>query len=172
MSTAVATEGLTLPLEIGNVAVVDDNGGEHVECQMTGRFIVDLYQSGLLKLTGNIRPDHNREDGKLRGKTKKKVDKWTSELLEGDAVIGNISMRLNPDTSDYDIWTDDEENQTNLLIEQGELDCAVDSLSRIKAILAAAENPMRSFDLGTGLLRAIERQLTPCLGEGWLDKEE
>lgn len=149
MSNAVATEGLTLPLQIGNVALVDDNGGVHVECQMTGRYIMDLYQSGLLKLTGNIRPDHNREDGKLRGKTKKKVDKWTSELLEGDAVIGNISMRLNPDTSEYDIWTDDEENQTNLLIDQGELDCAVDSLSRIKAIIAAAENPMRSFDLGT-----------------------
>lgn len=149
MTIAVATEGLTLPLEIRNIGEVDDNGGTHVECQMTGRFLVDLYNSGLLKLTGNIRPDHNRDDGKLRGKTKSKVNKWTSELLAGNAIIGNISVRLNPETSVYDIWYDEETGFNNLTIEEGVLDCAVDSLSRIKAILAAADNPLGSFDLGT-----------------------
>lgn len=149
MTTAVDTEGLTLPLEIRNIAVVDDNGGEHVECQMTGRFIVDLYESELLKLTGNIRPEHNRDDGKLTGKTAKKVNKWTSELLAGDAIIGNISMRLDPTTSEHDIWYDEETGFTNMTVESGVLDCAVDSLSRIKAILAAANNPLGSFDLST-----------------------
>jgi predicted RNA binding protein YcfA (HicA-like mRNA interferase family) len=28
--------------------------------------------------------------------------------------------------------------------------------------------PMHNEDLGKGLLRAIERQLEPCLGERWL----
>ena len=149
MTTVVSTEGLTLPLEIKNIGEVDDNGGTHVECQMTGRYLVDLYQSGLLKLTGNIRPEHNREDGKLRGKTKHKVDKWTSELLAGNAIIGNISVRLNPEISKSEIWYDEETGFNNLTIEEGVLDSAVDSLSRIKAILAAAENPLGSFDLGT-----------------------
>lgn len=149
MTAAVDTEGLTLPLEIRNIAVVDDNGGEHVECQMTGRFLVDLHESELLKLTGNIRPDHNRQDGKLTGKTAKKVNKWTSELLAGDAIIGNISMRLDPTRSDYEIWYDEETGFTNMTIESGVLDCAVDSLSRIKAILAAANNPLGSFNLST-----------------------
>jgi predicted RNA binding protein YcfA (HicA-like mRNA interferase family) len=27
-------------------------------------------------------------------------------------------------------------------------------------------------DLGTGLLRAIERQLEPCLGKGWLREKK
>ena len=36
-----------------------------------------------------------------------------------------------------------------MTINSGVLDCAVDSLSRIKAILAAADNPLRSFNLGT-----------------------
>ncbi len=149
MTATVDTEGLTLPLDIKNIAVVDDNGGEHIECQMTGRFIVDLYESELLKLTGNIRPVHNRDDGKLTGKTAKKVNKWTSELLAGDAIIGNISMRLDPTKSEHDIWYDEETGLTNMTVESGILDCAVDSLSRIKAILAAANNPLGSFDLST-----------------------
>ena len=97
---------------------------------MTGRFLVDLYESELLKLTGNIRPVHNREDGKLTGKTAKKVNKWTSELLAGNAIIGNISMRLDPTKSDYDIWYDEETGFTNMTVESGVLDCAVDSLSQ------------------------------------------
>lgn len=147
MTVQVETEGLSLPLEILNVAEVDDAGGVHVECQMTGAYLVDLYKSGLLTLTGNIRPAHLQ--GKLTGKTKTKVNKWTSELLAGDAIIGNISIRLDPTISESAIWYDDETGQTNLTITSGVLDCAVDSLSRIKSILGAAENPLGSFDLTT-----------------------
>jgi hypothetical protein len=143
----VETEGLTLPLEIRNIAVVDDAGGEHIECQMTGAFLVDLYKSGLLTLTGNIRPSHNTE--KLTGKTKSKVGKWTRELLANDAIIGNISIRLDPTCSESEVWFDEETGQHCLTITQGVLDCAVDSLSRIKAIIAAADNPLASFDLST-----------------------
>ena len=147
MAVQVQTEGLELPLEIRNIAVVDDNGGEHIECQMTGRYLVDLRSSGLLTLTGNIRPSHNQE--RLKGKTRTKVDKWTRELLSNNAIIGNISVRLDPTKSDYQVWFDDETGEMCLTINDGVLDCAVDSLSRIKAILAAADNPLASFDLGT-----------------------
>lgn len=147
MTVQVEIEGLSLPLEILNVAEVDDAGGVHVECQMTGAYLVDLYKSGLLTLTGNIRPAHMQD--KLSGKTKTKVNKWTSELLAGDAIIGNISIRLDPTKSESDIWFDDETGQTNLTITAGVLDCAVDSLSRIKSILGAADNPLGSFDLAT-----------------------
>ncbi|CAH0200880.1 hypothetical protein SRABI83_01902 [Arthrobacter sp. Bi83] len=147
MTVHVETQGLTLPLEILNVSEVDDAGGVHVECQMTGAFIVDLYRSGLLVLTGNIRPAHMQ--AKLRGKTKAKVNKWTSELLANEAIIGNISVRLDPSKSESSIWFDDETGQNNLTITSGVLDCAVDSLSRIKSILAAADNPLGSFELST-----------------------
>lgn len=150
MTTRMAIEsvGLTLPLEIRNVGVVDDAGSHHVECQMTGSFLVDLHRSRLLTLTGNIRPAH-QEGIKLAGKTKRKVEKWTRELLANNAIIGNISVRLNPEQSDYELWYDDETGEDCLTITDGVLDCAVDSLSRIKAILAAADNPLASFDLGT-----------------------
>ena len=147
MTVQVETEGLTLPLEIRNIAEVDDAGGEHIECQMTGAFLVDLHKSGLLTLTGNIRPSHNM--GKLTGKTRSKVDKWTRELLDNSAIIGNISIRLDPTRSEYSVWFDDETGQTCLTITEGVLDCAVDSLSRIKAILGAADNPLASFNLST-----------------------
>jgi len=146
MTVAVET-GLEHPLLIRNIDLVDDAGGEHIECQMTGAYLVDLYKSGLLKLTGNIRPAHLHE--KLTGKTKTKVQKWTRELLANEAIIGNISIRLDPTSSESEIWFDDETGQTCLTINSGVLDCAVDSLSRIKAILAAADNPLRSFNLGT-----------------------
>ncbi len=147
MAAAVETEGLTYPLEILNVAEVDDAGGVHIECQMTGAYLVDLHKSGMLSLTGNIRPAHMQT--KLSGKTKSKVNKWTSELLANNAIIGNISVRLDPSTSEYHTWFDAETGQTNLTVTSGVLDCAVDSLSRIKSILVAADNPLASFDLGT-----------------------
>jgi DNA-sulfur modification-associated len=147
IETTQDQDELTHPLEIVNVNEVDDAGSVHVETQMTGRFLVDLHHRGLLTLTGNIRPAHMQE--KLAGKTKTKVNKWTTELLANDAIIGNISVRLDPSKADYEIWYDDESGQTNLTINQGTLDCAVDSLSRIKAILQAADNPLGSFNLDT-----------------------
>jgi hypothetical protein len=148
VSTVVVDEDVaTHPLEIVNVNEVDDNGGVHIEAQMTAAFLVDLHRRGLLTLTGNIRPAH--QQSRLTGKTRTKVNKWTSELLDNNAIIGNISVRLDPTRSEYEIWHDDETGLTNMTITEGVLDCAVDSLSRIKAILAAADNPLGSFNLDT-----------------------
>lgn len=141
------TDEPTHPLEIVNVNEVDDNGGVHIETQMTARFLLDLRQRGVLALTGNIRPAH--QQGRLTGKTRTKVNKWTEELLANNAIIGNISVRLDPTKSEYELWHDDETGLTNMTITEGILDCAVDSLSRIKAILGAADNPLGSFDLDT-----------------------
>lgn len=147
-STPEGPEGITPndPLDIKNISYVDDNGGEHVETQMTGAFLVDLYKKGQLVTTGNIRPAHNAP--RLLGKTRTKVNKWTEELLANEAIIGNISVRLDPTKADYEFW-DDETGTTNMTINSGILDCAVDSLSRIKAILAAADNNLGSFKLST-----------------------
>ena len=138
---------LELPLDIRNVSRVDDAGSEQLECTMTGSYLIDLVDSGLLTLTGNIRPGHQQD--RLAGKLKTKVNKWTSELLANNAIIGNISVRLDPTKSKYELWQDDETGLTNMTITEGMLDCAVDSLSRIKAILGAADNPLGSFDLNT-----------------------
>jgi hypothetical protein len=138
---------LELPLDIMRVTEVDDAGGVHLEAVMTAGYLVDLNQSGLLALTGNIRPQHNAPT--LKGKTRSKVDRWTRELLDNNAVIGNISIRLNPDKSTYDILIDEETGDTYLHLEDGIFDCAVDSLSRIKAILFAAQAPTQTFNLST-----------------------
>ncbi len=137
----------THPLELVNVNEVDDSGDVQIETQMTARFVIDLHRRGLLSLTGNIRPAHLQE--RLTGKTKTKVNKWTTELLANNAIIGNISVRLDPTKSEYELWHDAETGLANMTITKGVLDCAVDSLSRIKAILQAADNPLGSFDLDT-----------------------
>src|SRR5680860_609817 len=86
-----------------DVREVDDAGGTHYETVMTGRQIIDLMDDGHLKLEGNIRPDWQKN--KMSAKTKRKVNNWAQDLLDGNGVIGNLSIRLDPDPSkvDYEI---------------------------------------------------------------------
>jgi len=100
-----------------------------------------------LSLTGNIRPAHNPDFGE-GAKTRRKIDAWAEELLRNNAVIGNISVRLDPATCLYQI-NEEDDGQLDLVVSRGEFDCKVDSLSRIKAILKAAKSPAGTFDLGT-----------------------
>ena len=130
-----------------DVHPVDDAGGVHYESIWTARFLVDLVNRELLQLTGNIRPDHNPDYGE-GAKTRRKIETWAEELLRNDAVIGNISVRLDPETSRYNI-TQEDDGQLDLNVSRGEFDCKVDSLSRIKAILKAAKSPAGTFNLDT-----------------------
>lgn len=121
-------------ITISDVREVDDAGGTHHEAVLTGRQIVDLIDEGLLKFEGNIRPDWR--SNKLSVKTKRKVNNWAADLLEGNGVIGNLSIRLDPDPgkTDYEI-----QNGVFALF-TGYFDTAVDSQSRMTAIRMAAEN--------------------------------
>lgn len=141
----------THPLDLINVNEVDDNGGVHIETQMTAGFLVELHKRGLLTFTGNIRPQHQRTAaGQMpTGKTGTKIRKWVSELLRNEAVLGNLSVRLDPTKSRYELFTDEETGLTTMRITEGVMDCKVDSLSRIKAIWEAAHAPLQTMNLGT-----------------------
>ena len=127
-------------LIITNISKVDDAGSVHFESVWTAQFIKSLVDSGLLKFQGNIRPDH-MEGQRMGTKTRRKIEKWATELLAGDAVIGNLSVRVNPDTALLDTEVDDE-GQEFLIIQRGHLDTAVDFESRLKAIVKALNSPM------------------------------
>ncbi|WP_454301838.1 DNA sulfur modification protein DndB [Salana multivorans] len=122
-------------LVIENVHEVDDAGGRHYETVLTGRQIIDMIQDDLLRLEGNIRPDWRTN--KMSAKTKRKVSNWSHSLLEGNGVIGNLSIRIDPDPAktDYEVTDDD-----NLELYLGYFDTAVDSQSRITAIQMASDN--------------------------------
>jgi hypothetical protein len=130
-----------------DVRPVDDAGGTHYESIWTAAYLVDLVDRRLLQLTGNIRPDHNPEFGE-GAKTRRKIEAWAEELLRNNAVIGNISVRLDPAACEFEIVEEDD-GQSNLVVHRGEFDCKVDSLSRIKAILKAAKSPAGTFDPNT-----------------------
>ena len=127
-------------LIITNISKVDDAGSVHFESVWTAQFIKSLVDGGLLKFQGNIRPDHV-EGQRMGTKTRRKIEKWAMELLAGDAVIGNLSVRVNPDTALLETEVDDE-GQESLIIQRGHLDTAVDSESRLKAIVKALNSPM------------------------------
>lgn len=141
----------THPLDLVNVNEVDDNGGVHIETQMTAGRLVELHKRGLLTFDNNIRPQHRRTAaGQMpQGKTGTKIRKWVTELLRNEAVLGNLSVRLDPTRSRFELFTDEETGLTTMRITEGVLDCAVDSLSRIKAIWEAAHAPTQTMDLDT-----------------------
>ncbi len=119
---------------IHEVREVDDAGGTHFEAVLTGREVIGLINDGLLKLEGNIRPDWQRNQ--MSAKTKRKVNNWAQELLDGNGVIGNLSIRLDPapGRTDYEI------EDGSLALYTGHFDTGVDSQSRITAIQKASDN--------------------------------
>jgi hypothetical protein len=145
MSAAGILEGTMLV--INNVQEVDDAGKVQYETVMTGRLLIDLIETGRLKLENNIRPDH-KPGVRMKAKTKAKIEKWAQELCENRAVIGNLSIRLDPMHSLFEVVTG-ENGQQDLYIDRGDFDCAVDALSRIKAIQRASKAAAGTFDTGT-----------------------
>lgn len=128
---------------IRHLRPVNDAGTTHYEGVMTGSWFHESISSGILEFGGNIRPDW--QIGRMGAKTKRKVDRWTEELLDNSAVMGNLSVRLDPKKCDYDVEQDEYGDYT-LTLWSGHLDTAVDSQSRITAINRAAMNPVGSFD--------------------------
>ncbi|WP_194288914.1 MULTISPECIES: DNA sulfur modification protein DndB [unclassified Nocardioides] len=137
-----------MKLTFENVNFVDDGGLLAAELVMTGADIVGLADTGRLVI-GNARPDHDivtLKSGKTRyRKTAVRLKNWTSDLLANEAVIGNLTFNLNPDTTVVDI---DEDNH-RLVVKDGNFDQNVDSATRTRAIIAAAKNPLQTFDLDT-----------------------
>lgn len=132
---------------IRHLRPVDDAGTTHYEGVMTGAWFSENLSSGVLEFGGNIRPDW-QDGGGMGAKTKRKVDRWTEELLGNSAVMGNLSVRIDPTKCDYDVQQDEDGDYT-LTLWSGHLDTAVDSQSRITAINRAARNPVGSFDVHT-----------------------
>ncbi|GEA90106.1 hypothetical protein [Cellulomonas cellasea] len=121
---------------------VDDAGVTHFEGIFTGSWFEDAESRDLLKLEGNIRPDW--QTGKMGAKTKRKVERWVEELLANNAVMGNLSVRLDPSSAEYEVERDEDGDYT-LTLWSGAFDTGVDSQSRITAILRAARNDLGTF---------------------------
>jgi DNA-sulfur modification-associated len=129
--------------EITHLREVDDAGVTHYEGVFTANWIDNAEAEGILKLAGNIRPDW-QSGSKPTAKTKRKVDRWTEELLKNNAVIGNLSIRLDPTEADFEIVRDDDEDFT-IRLWSGCFDTGVDSQSRFASILNARRNPVGTF---------------------------
>lgn len=128
---------------IAHLRPVDDAGGTHYETILTGQALFDLVDDKLLRLEGNIRPDW-QDGARMRAKTRRKVDGWAEEYLRGDGVVGNLSIRLDvSDEEDVDFELDAEDSGTaesyTLSLFNGYFDTAIDSQSRITALLTARE---------------------------------
>lgn len=140
MSVATMAEPVVI---VPDIKEVDDAGGVHYESVWTARKILEMNEEGTLRLERNIRPDH-MPGHHVGAKTRRKIETWANELLQNNAVIGNISVRLNPKESHHTI-EEDEDGDAQLIVHRGYFDTAVDSESRIKAIIRAAKSPAGTF---------------------------
>lgn len=130
-------------VEIRHLRVVDDAGTSHYEGIFTAEWIDDAESRGILELRGNIRPDW-QDGGRMSAKTKRKVDRWTEELLQNNAVMGNLSIRLNPTEAVWEV-EQDEDGDWILRLYEGAFDTGVDSQSRFTSVLNAKRNPLGTF---------------------------
>lgn len=125
-------------LSIEDVREVDDAGRTHLEAILTTGQLVEFINDGLIKFEGNIRPDW-RDGGRMLPKTKRKVERWAREILDGTAALGNLSIRVNPDVTD---WRLVEDEDGRLRLEAASADTAVDAESRLRAVHQAHQaNP-------------------------------
>jgi len=135
-------------LSFEHVNYVDDGGMLVAELVMTGAEIVGLVDQGRLKI-GNARPDHSivsLKSGKQRyRRTTQRQKSWTQDLLRNEAIIGNLTFNLDPDTTVVDL---DEKNH-RLVVKSGDFDQRVDSATRTRSIIEAAKSPAQTFDLNT-----------------------
>jgi hypothetical protein len=132
--------------QVFHLRQVDDAGKVHLEGIFTGAWFEQAVLDEALVLEGNIRPDWIT--GKMGAKTRRKVDRWTEELLRNNAVMGNLSIRLDPSQADYEL-AEDEDGDFTLTLWNGAFDTGVDSQSRITSILKACANPLGSFKKDT-----------------------
>jgi DNA-sulfur modification-associated len=124
---------------IADVREVDDAGSTHLESVMTAGFIVQAVEDGHITFENNIRPDWQAA-GKELPKTKRKIARWSQEILDGNAALGNLSIRLDP-TTPHEL-VQQESGQLDLEIEHGSgkaTDTSVDSQSRLAALVRAAK---------------------------------
>lgn len=119
---------------IPDVREVDDAGGVHYEAVLPGREILNWIDDDLIRLEGNIRPDW-QENSRMSAKTRRKVNNWAKELLDGNGVIGNLSIRVDPDPQETDYELED----GTFVLYKGHFDTSVDSQSRITALQLAAQ---------------------------------
>lgn len=129
---------------IHNVQEVDDAGGVHLETVATSGWIVESVNSGLLTLENNIRPVADRG----KAKSKKKVARWAEKTLTGEAILGNLSIRMRPELQ-HELVFNEETGQIDLHVTAPEgvpiFDTAVDSQSRIESQLLAAKQQPTMF---------------------------
>jgi hypothetical protein len=137
-----------MELTFNNVNYVDDGGLLAAELVMTGGEIAGLVDTGRL-VVGNARPDHDiitLKSGKQRyRKTALRQKNWEEDLLRNEAIIGNLTFNLNPDTTVVDV----NEEKGHLIVKSGNFDQNVDSATRTRAIVAATKNTVQTFDLDT-----------------------
>lgn len=131
-----------------HVNPVDDGGHLAAELVLKAGEFVGLVDDGRIKI-GNARPDHDivtLKSGKERYRnTSKRQKEWTDRLLRNEAILGNLTLNLNPDECDYHF----DEREHTLEVYEGVFDQGVDSATRSRAVIEAAKSPVQTFDLET-----------------------
>src|SRR3954462_3876031 len=138
------------------VLASEDGGRTCWEAVVPVSDVVALHSGNSLKI-GNIRPDHEllgyERDGVTPryANTSKRIAAWSEALLDGTAILGNLTWNLNPDLTTFTV--DEDGGRVYLTLIDGAFDTEVDSASRHRAILRAA----RQVRIVDGSTESVDR---------------
>ena len=125
------------------VLVSHDKGEDVYDTVVTARTIHRMFTHGLIEIDDDRQRGRNTVSGKPVY-SQKKVDRWTEQLLNDEAVFGQLTWNFRPEETNtrYDASTQ------SIVIEDGSATLP-DSAHRHRAIAKAVESVARgsSFDL-------------------------
>jgi hypothetical protein len=144
--TPVGPETDNPPFLIPDVRPVDDAGGVHLETVLTAEYLMAMVARKQLRLQNNIRPDHDPNYPTSK-RTWRKITSWEDDLLNNDAVLGNLSICLDP-TSTISSLVSGSNGRTDLEVTKGYTTTRVDSESRIRSIVLAMHSQVGTMNPG------------------------
>jgi hypothetical protein len=154
---------------IDKVNVAQDYGRDVYDTVISARDIQRMFKHGLLLIDDDAQRGRNSVSGKQVVK-QEKVERWTNDLLKGEAVFGQLTWNFRPNETDVEF---DSETKT-LIIRDGSATIP-DSGHRHRAIVNAVDSIARGsdFDADTKFsLRVwtVEPELEPVIFY-WMNQE-
>jgi len=128
---------------ISPVLVSHDFGYEVYDVTVTARDIHRMFTHGLIEIDDDRQRGRHSTTGKQIYK-QEKVDRWTNQLLEDQAVFGQLTWNFRPEEADTEYSRD-----TNEFIIGGGVAKLPDSAHRHRSIVSAVESVAKgsNFDL-------------------------
>lgn len=154
---------------IDKVNVAQDYGRDVYDTVISARDIQRMFKHGLLLIDDDAQRGKNSVTGRQVVKAEK-VERWTNDLLRGEAVFGQLTWNFRPNETDVVFDT-----TTNTLIIKDGSATIPDSGHRHRAIVAAVDSIAKGSDFNADTMFSLRVWTVPAELEPvifyWMNQE-